>query len=98
MYYLTVWNELKGTTQDITCPEFVRLSEGPRWAVKKVPWLKNQKFYRVLDLDTGLTSYMTTLEARVHCGMARNGFRLRMKNKKKRGKPIADRYIMHELP
>ena len=98
MYYLTVWNESKGDLQDITCPEFLRLSEGPRLKIKKIPWPKNQKFYYTLDLDTGKEYYKTTSETRTLCGMAYDGFRKKMKAKKLRNKAIKARYLVHRIP
>ena len=98
MFYRTVWNDELDRTQDITCPEFLRISDGPRWTAKKMPWAKNQKFYKILDLDTGDEHFMTSTETRVHCGIARDSFRVKMKNKKKRLRPIRTRYLVHRIP
>lgn len=98
MYYLTVFNEIKGDFQDITCPEFLRISEGPRLKVIKKPWLKNQKFYYTLDLDTGKEFYKTTSETRTLCGMAYDGFRKKMKSKALRSKAIRARFLVNRIP
>ena len=98
MYYRTIWNYELETTQDIRCPEYIRISDGPRWVTKKMPWAKNQKFYNILDLDTGNEHFMTSTETRVHCGIARDSFLVKMNNKKKRAKPIRNLYLVHRIP
>jgi len=80
------------------CPEFLRLSEGPKMKVIKKPWLKNQKFYYTFDLDTGKEYYRTTSETRALCGMAYDGFRKKMKSRKLRNKAIKTRYLVNRVP
>ena len=98
MFYITVWNETLERTQDVTCPEFLRLSEGPRFTKIKMPWVKNQKFYHIFDLDTGKDYYKPTTEARMLCGMTRNGFRIKMKSKTMRRKAIRTRFLVDRIP
>ena len=98
MFYRTIWNKKLERAQDLTVPEFLRLSEGPRYTIIKMPWPKNQKFYHVFDLDTGKDFYKPTTEARILCGMTRNGFRLKMKSKVMRRRAIKARYLVCRVP
>lgn len=97
-YLRTIWNEAKGDFQDIGCPEFLRISEGPRLKVIKKPWPKNQKFYYTLDLDTGKEYWKITSETRILCGMAYDGFRKKMKAKNLKNKAIKARFLVHRIP
>ncbi len=97
-YYRTVWNDSLGRTQDLTCPEFLRLSEGPKMLVRKQEWPANIKFYYTLDLDTGKEYYLPASETRTLCGISYDGFRRKMNSKKKRNKTIKFRYLVHRVP
>ncbi|RLB99763.1 MAG: hypothetical protein DRI57_33155 [Deltaproteobacteria bacterium] len=98
MYARAVWNDKRGNVQDLTCPEFLRLSEGARYIDHKIAWKENQKFFFVFDLDTGNEHYGTTTETITLCSVRHNDFRKKMKSKSARSKPIRNRFLVNRVP
>lgn len=98
MYYRTVWNDKLKRTQDLTTPEFLRISDSPRWKIIKIPWNKNQKFYHILDLDTGKEYYRPTVETSIIVKLTRDALGRKMASKKTKNKAVWTRYLIRRIP
>ena len=77
-------------------PEFLLLSDKPRWIIYKLPWKAKQKFYEIRDLKTNKLYYRTSLEARIFVGASRNSF-YRFMVKRTDGL-FKDRYVVKRIP
>jgi len=64
------------------CPEGVRITDGPRYTLRRVPWRPDQKFYKVTDLGTGIEYYRTSLEAALLCEVNFRTFKSRVSKHK----------------
>lgn len=67
---------------DRRCPEGMRITDGPRYTLRRASWGTDQKFYKVTDLGTGREYYRTSLEASVICGVNFRTFKSRLSKKK----------------
>lgn len=77
-------------------PEGVRLSEGPRYCVKQVPWSRQQAFYQVHDLETNDLRYLTAWETRQFVKVSLNAFKKRFV--KRRPGVFHRRYKVSRIP
>lgn len=73
---------------ELTLPEGLRISDGPRMSVREVPWPPGVHFYKVTDLETGRYSYCTSVETALKVGRSLRAFR-RAYNRKRKENGVA---------
>lgn len=71
-----------------------KITEGPTYTYRKVPWLPLQNFYRVSDIDNDIAYYCTSVEARMKCGVRIARFNTAVEKRNL----ISDRWLIEKIP
>jgi hypothetical protein len=60
---------------EISCPEGMRVNDGPRMAIRQEDWPMGVHFYEVTDLETNKCYNLPSVEASLKCGVSLKEFR-----------------------
>jgi len=69
---------------EFSCPEGMRITDGPRMAVWPAPWPPGVHFYEVIDLESDKVFLCTSLEAAIKCGKTPESFRWAYRRRRKK--------------